>query len=312
MTFLESVKSYRRPGTPQPHGVSKVSIPGADHQRIVTGRFWHESSPIATELMSGLEGLLKEFNAAFRQASTIALDPDMRPEAAGRRAAEKRMPLLHPAIDRIHILGSKAVEKAFGSVLALESEILGISAPTPAASDIDRLRQTMLDIEIRSEFHRQMADASGDGPTAVKFTALALLSEFSAVEDWNSFAAIENARPSLMISDFKALRRAWALETHPEIKPLLNDKTAIAKYVVSLASAACGLANLASYRITQKIAGDDKIFGYTVPADSQSTWLKFGSQVLRDGGERPISITEVGDEGSDLHGRSMQALASRS
>lgn len=297
MIFLESVRSYRRPGTPARHKVSDLIIAGTDAKRIVTGKHWQEADTLSRDLMNNLEQALQDFNNARVSAASVHVDYDLRPEVANKRAAERRLKMLTPSLDALEKLCAGAVDQGFAAVERLESEIIGLSAPTPTGSDFGRLARVMLDCELRTEIRRQIADASKTDPLAGKRFALALLSEFTAVSDWDSFGAIENAKPGILSADFRGIRRSWAIESFPEIKTLLGDKTETAQYLVSLAGAASGLARVSAYRLTGTLAEGSKDLSYSQPEDVRKVWLKYGSKALTDG-SRPIDLTDSDPETS--------------
>lgn len=287
MTFLESIRAYQRPGVPARHAVSKILIPGREHKRLITGKRWQEAAH--QDSMKDLSKCLEAFANAHRMAAAVTDNPDLRPEVAKRRTAEKRLEILAPSLDALERTAAAVVDRAFGKVTALESEIMAVSAPVPPGTDIDRLRRTMLDIELRGELRRMMAE--GKGPNDGKKAVLALLDEFKTRQDWDSFAAIENARPAIVLADFPKMRREWAIETFPELRQLLADRVSEAEYAVSFAGSAAGACRVATHQIVSAISGGE--VDYARPREVTATWLKYGSRALRDEGRDAAILEEV-------------------
>ena len=287
MTFLESIRAYQRPGVPSRHAVSKIAIPGREHKRLITGKRWQENAHQDT--MKNISKCLEAFANAYRVAAAVVDNPDLRPEVAKRRTAEKRLEILSPALDAIERTAAAAVDRAFGKITALETEIMGVSAPAALGTDIDRLRRTMLDVELRGELRRMMND--GKGPTDGKKAVLALLDEFKGRQDWDSFAAIENARPAIVSADFAKIRREWAIETFPELRQLLADRVSEAEYAVSFAGSAAGACRVSAHQVVSAISGGE--VEYARPREVNETWMKYGSKPLKDDGRDAVILEEV-------------------
>lgn len=287
MTFLESIRAYQRPAVPARHAVSKILIPGREHKRLITGKRWQEAAHQDT--MKDLSKCLEAFANAHRMAAAVIDNPDLRPEVAKRRTAEKRLEILSPALDALERTAAAVVDRAFGKVTALESEIMAVSAPVPPGTDIDRLRRTMLDIELRGELRRLMTE--GKGPNDGKKAVLALLDEFTKNQDWESFAAIENARPALVSADFAKMRREWAFSTFPELGQVLTDRASEAEFAVSLAGSAAGACRVSAHQLTSAISGGS--VDYARPREVTDTWLKYGSKSLRDEGRDAVILEAV-------------------
>lgn len=287
MTFLESIRAYQRPGVPARHAVSKIIIPGREHKRLTTGKRWQEAAH--QDSMKDLAKCLEAFANAHRMAADVVDNPDLRPEVAKRRTAEKRLEILSPALDALERTAAAAVDRAFGKITALESEIMGVSAPANLGTDIDRLRRTMLDCELRGELRRTMT--KGKGPNDGKKAVLALLDEFKTRQDWDSFAAIENARPAIVSADFAKIRREWAIETFPELRQLLADRVSEAEFAVSFAGAAAGAARVSAHQLTGALSGGE--VDYSQPREVNEVWMRYGSKPLRDEGRDAVILEEV-------------------
>lgn len=295
MTFLESIRAYQRPAVPARHAVSKILIPGREHKRLITGKRWQENAHQDT--MKNISKCLEAFANAYRTAAAVADNHDLRPEIAKIRTAEKRLEILSPALDALERTAAAVVDRAFGKVTALESEIMAVSAPVPPGTDIDRLRRTMLDIELRGELRRMMAE--GKGPNDGKKAVLALLDEFKTRQDWDSFAAIENARPAIVPADFAKMRREWALSVFPEIGQVLADRLSEAQFAVSFAGSAAGAARVSAHQLTGAISGGE--VDYSRPREVSDIWLRFGSKPLKDDGRDAVILEDVDMTHSHWH-----------
>lgn len=289
MTFLESIRAYQRPAVPARHAVSKIIIPGREHKRLTTGKRWQEAAH--QDSMKDLAKCLEAFANAHRMAAAVVDNPDLRPEVAKRRTAEKRLEIIAPVLDVLERTAAAAVDRAFGKITALESEIMGVSAPAALGTDIDRLRRTVLDCELRGELRRMMTE--GKGPNDGKKAALALLDEFTKKQDWDSFAAIEHAKPAIVAADFKGMRRSWAIETFPELRQLLADRVSEAQFAVSFAGSAAGAARVSAHQLTGAISGGE--VDYSQPREASEVWAKYGSKSLRSDGSREDVLLETVD-----------------
>lgn len=287
MTFLESIRAYQRPGVPSRHDISKILIPGREHKRLITGKRWQEAAHQDT--MKDLSKCLEAFARAHKMAAAVTDNPDLREEVAKRRTAEKRLEILAPSLDALERTAAAVVDRFFGKVTALESEIMAVSAPIAPGTDIDRLRRTMLDIELRGELRRMMTE--GKGPNDGKKAVLALLAEFTKTQDWESFGAIENARPALVSADFAKIRREWAIETFPELRQVLTDRASEAEFAVSIFGSAAGACRVSAHQLTGAISGGS--VDYARPREVGEVWLKYGSRALRDEGRDAVILEKV-------------------
>ena len=268
--FIESVRVYKRPTTPQPHPLSEVVI---ENQNIRTGLRWEEAK--AQSIMQHLLDLLLEVKSAVTQAKALEVNPDLKRDIANIRLAESRLKKLKPSLDKLGIYCAGCIESAFNRVKDFENKILAESQPEEPKSDNLKLARVLLDIELRNSYRTNGSNINIIKNKKAIYDDLAL---FLNERDFASFAAIEKARPSLVKADFLQLRRDWAMQTYPEIKALLSDLEAEAFYVVSLIGAARGLANLAVYRLTEKISNEKVTYNF--PVELQEQLLKHGSQGL--------------------------------